>query len=188
MSGKTKAEGSRTKDEEGEGSVPPSSLGLQPSKKARLRLAFLALLLGGWLLYLGYLAFTVPRPVVLSRPQLLVSTLDVLATLSQQTDGQPNTSVTVEKIHWPNQGREDLVDRTITVANLSALGREDGWNGPGTYILPLVPDPRRADGKHFLIAPIPRSPGYEPGPIRRGRIYPLTPQTLRQLETIPKPE
>jgi hypothetical protein len=154
---------------------------------ARIRLYLTAGLFLGWLGWLAYLAITagtlpVSRkpPVILSRPQLLVSKLDVIADV-KAADGRPDRTVTIVAVQWPLDERDKRQGEQITVTNLD---RCTGWDGPGEYILPLEPS-----GKEYEVAPVPPSPGYpgarSPGPLR---IYRRTPETLRQLETIPKPE
>jgi hypothetical protein len=155
---------------------------------ARFRLYLTAGLFLGWLGWLAYLAVTagtwpVSRkpPVILSGPQFLVSTLDVIAEVKAD-DGRPAPTVTVVAVHWPPGEPEKLKGASLTVTNLE---RCTGWDGPGEYILPLEPS-----GKDYQVAPTPPSPGY-PGshfPASPWRIYRRTPETLRQLEMIPKPE
>ena len=160
----------------------------RPSLFARIRLIVAACLLLGWLGWLGYLAATV-RGVVLSRPQFLISTLDVIATV-QQVDGHPGADVVVDEVHWPTHGEEALIGKTIAVTNLPTVTAAEGWRGPGKYILPLV-----TDGAAYRVASIPYSPGYAPHTkdqngnviaIHQIRIYPLTADTRRQLDSIAK--
>ncbi len=150
-------------------------------KPAVVRLGLALLLFAGWLGWLLYLAVTASRPVVLSRPQLLVSNLDVIAEVPS-LEGNPPT-VTVKSVHWPKDDdwADALKGRTIAVDNLARC--KDDWKGPGEYILPLT-----TDRKTFHVTPLPRSPGF-PGAnpaAERPRIYPVTPQTIQQLGTIAK--
>lgn len=152
------------------------------------------LLFAAWLGYLGYLAATTAHPVILSRPQLLASTLDVTADVPGDSKGGPGTRAVVRSVHWP-AARADLVGKEIVVTNLpQAVRRDDSgntvvssrpadkWSGPGEYILPLV----RGPDDTYEIAPVPPSPGYD-GWGQAPRIYPLTDETRRQLDSIPKP-
>lgn len=152
------------------------------------------LLFVAWLGYLGYLAATAAHPIVLSRPQLLASKLDVIAEVPGDGQGGPGTRAVVRAVHWP-AGRDDLVGKEIVVSNLPQAVRRDQsgsvvvtepkadkWTGPGEYILPLV---RGADDA-YEIALVPLSPGYD-GWRQTPRIYPLTDETRRQLDSIPKP-
>jgi hypothetical protein len=156
----------------------------------RLRAAWLlvtATLFVGWIGWLFYLAVTSQQPITVSRAQLLVAPLDVIAAVEAGPDGRADSGVRVAEVRRPAQGREALVGRTITVKNLPDCTAESGWDGPGDYILALQPD-----GDQYRVAPIPRSPGYPPpsfpgaaGPAPR--IYRLTPETSRQLDAIPGP-
>ena len=140
-----------------------------------------ATLFAAWLGWLTYLAVTTSRPIVISRAQLLVSTIDVIAEVSEK-DGHPADQATVAEVRWPTEGPEPkLVGQTIRVVNLPEC--QFKWTGPGRYILPLV-----KDGDAFRVAAIPPSPGFDSDMQgQQARIYPLSPQTLEQLETIPKP-
>jgi len=147
-------------------------------QSAKVRLALVALVLFLWIGYLVYLALpsTTSREV-LSRAQFLESTLDVIAKLEAKDD-LPSPQVQVLEVHWPPSAK-DLAGQKINVGNLT--GQCKGWHGPGDYILPLV-----RDGDRYLVAPIPRSPGYDGS--RIPRIYQATPQNRRQLADIPKPQ
>ena len=137
--------------------------------------ALLAFALVGWLAWLGWLALptTTPREV-LARPQFLVSTLDVIARIDANPAGKPTSLVTVEEAVWPAEPQ--LAGKPLTVANLE---RCEGWQGPGSYILPLV-----GHGDTLQVALIPRSPGFE-GALRAARIYLATPLNREQLKHLP---
>jgi hypothetical protein len=151
-------------------------------KPAALRLTLAGVLFVAWIGWLVYLVYTmkasVPsgatRPVVLSRPQFLVSSLDVSADVPE-IDRNP-VEVTVREVFWPSTEQE-LVGKKIKVSHLSEC-RED-WTGPGEYILPL----ERLGENGYQVVPLPRSPGFPSG---RPRIYPSTPQTREQLQEIRK--
>jgi len=140
-----------------------------------LLVALIALLLLGWLGWLAYLAWpgTTPREV-LSRPQFLVSTLDVIVRIDAAADGRPASPVIVEEALWPAEAK--LVGQPLIVANLE---RCEGWQGPGSYILPLV-----GQRESHQVALIPRSPGFE-GAARAARIYPATPLNRAQWQHLP---
>jgi hypothetical protein len=147
-------------------------------KPAVWRLLGAVVLFAGWVGYLGYLAATTRNPVVVSRPQLLVSNLDVVAHV-ESVDGEPK--VAIEEVLWPRDAdSQKLVGASLDIVNLAD---SEGWKGAGSYILPLTRGPKDT----YRITAIPRSPGYE----RQGfvtRIYPATPATRAQLNEIPKPE
>ena len=130
----------------------------------------------GWIGWLVYLAATgTPRPPLLSRSQLLVSNLDVIASIDQL---EGNTQkIKIDRVHWP-QTQKGLEGQTIDVPNLSAC---DGWKGPGPYIVPLSTNWKGS----YQVAPPGPSPGFEGG---RPRIYPVTAATIRQLDEISKPD
>ena len=149
-----------------------------------------AILFVAWIGYLLYLVIETARPtvqlwppritksqpVVLSRPQLLISTLDVIADV-QARNGQPEPDVTIEAVQWPPSQQDRPAQKQIKVSNLVGC---EGWKGPGRYILPLV-----KNGEEYRVARIPPSPGFEGG---LPRIYPATAETERQLQSIQKPE
>src|SRR2546425_12893870 len=104
--------------------------------RAKLRLAVAAILFLGWIGYLAYLVLISRHPVILSRPQFLVSNLYVVATLTSDAD-KPEKKVHIEEIIWavtekdrPTKGEE------ITVEDLDKTDAKQGWEGPGRYILP----------------------------------------------------
>ncbi len=97
------------------------------------RLILAAALFVAWIGMLAILAATTTRPVVLSRPQFLVSDFD------------------------------------------------DGWQGPGRYILPL----KKTGAEAYVVALPGPSPGFDPMKLKP-RIYRETPETLHQLISILK--
>src|SRR5438552_2871645 len=96
-----------------------------------------AALFAAWIGYLAYLVLETARPtiqfwppritktqpIILSRPQFLVSTLDVIADV-QQDDGRPDAVMRIESVHWPADERDRFAHRTITVSNLAGCA---GW-------------------------------------------------------------
>jgi hypothetical protein len=112
----------------------------------------------GWLGYLIFLVRTLPQapnggPVVLSRPQFLVSSLDVVA----QVDGL-HDPVTILEVVNPGEENELWKGKKILVSNLErcrpqTVGKDDeallDYRGPGKYILALRPT-----GAHPLIRSI----------------------------------
>jgi hypothetical protein len=144
--------------------------------KARLvRLVLAASLFVIWTGWLVYLTITTSRPIVLSRPQFLVSQLDIIAALDKPVG--VSTQITVKEVCWP-ENEKKLAGTMIIVEGLS---RCEGSVGPGDYILPLT-----RDGDRYRVTPLPRSPGFG-GSIAKPRIYPVTPQTRWQLKQMPKP-
>ena len=161
---------------------------------ARMRLLIAGLLFFGWMGWLAYLAFsavTAPkdkseRAIILSRPQFLVSNLDVIAQVNElPADKTKAAPVEVVEVHWP-PSQNGLQGKTIEVKKLGECRKN--WLGPGKYILPLV----HSDKEGYMIAAVPYSPGFSPPAEQPGgitsdwRIYPATPETLDQLRHIPK--
>jgi hypothetical protein len=157
-------------------------------QRSKVRLVIAAALFCAWISWLVYLAATTTRPTVLSRPQLLVADLVVIADVKEGPNG-PLPQVAVREI----LPRDRKLPPTITVTNLpmfqGKLGRGGteefkGWEGPGTYILPLKDN---HDHDHtYDVVDIPPSPGFPPHrrPAPRTRIYPATPATEEQLKAI----
>ena len=144
-------------------------------------LAAAAGLFAAWIGYLAFLALTASHPVVLSRPQLLVADLYVTARLSAK-EGKPAPEVTIDKTLWTRDEKDALPSGTqVTVANLADCGAEQGWQGEGVYVLPLV----KSEAKdRYRVAQIPLSPGFAPDTAHRLRIYPATDEVLRQVDEI----
>jgi hypothetical protein len=151
-------------------------------KPAVVRLLVAALLFAGWLGYLIYLVATTPRtpagtPLVLSRPQILVSDLDVVG----EVQG-PDQPVKVVTVLYP-ESEKGLEGKEIKVTNLDqckplprpeqkAADVPPDFQGPGLYLLPLR---KAGDGPDYAVTPTPASPGYPPhgGRVGPPRIYPL---------------
>ena len=143
------------------------------------RLALAAVLFVAWLGWLGYLVVTAAHPIVLSRPQFLMSDLDVIARLNGDAE-HPESLVRVDSTFWSRSPTLKVDGQEIRIDNLSHVDKDHGWQGPGLYILPLV-----NKGSDYLVASLPRSPGFEP--VLRDatpRIYLRNVQTLNQLEAI----
>lgn len=128
-----------------------------------------AVLFALWIGFLGYLAWTTRRPVVLSRPQVLVAPLVVLADVHSPEDAPVVRRVAFSLPHAPPPADGSPID----VVNLDA--RIDGWIGPGRYILPLAPVPGT---RAYRVVDVPKSPGFPGAP---ARIYPATPQAEQSL-------
>jgi hypothetical protein len=126
--------------------------------KARLVVA--AALFLGWIGFLAYLVAITRDPVILSRPQILVSNVCVLADIEEQ-DGRPKSEVTVTEVLWADDGDKSLEKQKLVLPDLAELDRPQGWAGKGSYLLPLT---RRTFEKQskFELAPIPPMPGFRP--------------------------
>lgn len=143
---------------------------------AKVRLVVAVLALFAWVGYVAYQALAFGRFPVVSHAQLLVSTLDVIADVTADAEGRPESKVHVVEVHWP-AGKKDVEGQDLTVANMMDV---TGFQGPGRYILPLVP------GEHgtYRVANLPRSPGFEHSMFF---VYPDSPLTRKQLDAAPKP-
>lgn len=165
-------------------------------KPAAWRLAVTAALFLAWLGYLAFLALTTRDVVVLSRPQLAVSQLDVIA----KRTGTDAFQVT--EVLYPHDAdkQAEWKDKTITVTNIAKCQLYSAKNGGqpvppdagASYLLPLQSTPGEEPGR-FEVVPIPPSPGYSGDAHGLGpaagppRIYPADPEVIRQYHTIAKP-
>ena len=155
-------------------------------KPAAIRLAVVTLLFLAWLGYLTFLVATRPHvggvPLVVSRPQVLTSEVDVVAEVSD-----PRGPVKITKVLWPEQGVPLKEGESIKIDNLADC-RPQGpdsvpdWSGPGEYLLPLR---ARKGAGGWEVAPVPDSPGFAG---RVVRIYPWTRESEAQYKTVTKPE
>ena len=117
-----------------------------------------------FLAWIGFLAYLVARtrdPVILSRPQLVVSSAVVIAEVKAQ-DGRQAGTVAVSKVAWALASDDaKFADSQLAVDGLADIGSEQGWSGPGAYILPLTKR-KVASGYVYEVTPLPISPGYSP--------------------------
>jgi hypothetical protein len=162
---------------------------------ARVRLALTIVLFVGWLSYLGYLVYDRPERrsagehgeaefVVLSRPQIIVSDIDLVARARPGSD-----KVTVKEVLYPDtDAARSLVGKEIKITNLDechapvepASGVPD-LSQEGDYLLPLQdPGPNSSE---YRVTSTPRSPGFAYG---TPRIYPISAELLAQYRRIKK--
>lgn len=160
------------------------------------RLILTILLFGGWLGYLGYLVVCRPhtpggllgafegRPLTLSRPQFLISTLDVIADVS----GDNGEHVVIKEVLFPEKDAPVKPGETIAVEHIEEC--QGDYTGPGTYLLPLQILEGGKGARRFQVAPTPPSPGY---PTLQGvhvgppHIYPATDEMRAEYRQIAKP-
>lgn len=153
---------------------------------ATIRLLFVTALFVGWLGYLGYLVATRPttpggQRLVLSRPQILTSQIDIIAEIDDT-----EKEVTVHRVLWP----EDAELEEGTKIKIDHLGKCRAnraapldFIGADRYLVPL-----RQSLSHkgtYEVAPIPASPGYPGEDVYR--IYPATDEARAQYLSITKP-
>jgi hypothetical protein len=123
----------------------------------KARLAVSALLFVAWIGFLGYLVVRTRHPVILSRPQLSVSSLVVVADVLDK-DGKPDATVTIKKVAWATATEHaKLVGTHLKIDGLAECRKEQGWAGPSEYVVPLL-----KRGTEFEVTPLPVSPGYYP--------------------------
>jgi len=151
-----------------------------PRRRVVLALTVTAFLL--WIGYLAFLAASTIHPVVLSRPQLLVSNLIVIAQLTGAE--HPDATASVEQVVWSGEPAAlAKAKASIKIENLERVSKERGWEGPGEYILALT---QLRDGT-LRVTPIPPSPGYPANKeqqANRVRIYLATPSARQQLADV----
>jgi hypothetical protein len=161
-------------------------------KPTAARLALVAALFIAWLGYLGFLVRTravtaAGWPLVVSRPQVLTSQIDVVAAIGDDPKGE----VVIEEVLWPEnaplrKGDRVTIDRIDECRPMPRRADEappKDYSGPGRYLVPL----RAARPGKYEVAPIPPSPGFH-GANEPVRIYPATPESLAQYREVRKPE
>ena len=145
----------------------------------RIRLIVAAVAFGGWMVWLMLAVLDKGTADPISRAQLTEANVLVAAEVVAGPDGKPSGKV---KIAQRIGDAGPPVGTEIEVANLSqAVVPDNGFPGPGTYLLPLV----TRDNLIYSIAGLPRSPGYEavanpPHP----SIYPWSDATRAQLRKL----
>ena len=152
-------------------------------KKSPVALAIAVLLFVGWLTWLGIKAVRDRHALVVSRAQLAISQYDVEVDLEANPDGSLPQGVRVVRVRWAADDRKPTQGEEITVVNID---KTQGYQGQGTYLLPLVRYKGR--DKEFEVAGLPLDPGYPPlHEPPKPRIYPATPGVLKQWDEIRGP-
>lgn len=125
----------------------------------RLRLTVAVLLFLGWIGYLGFLVATTRDPVVVSRSQFLAADLVVVAEVAGSPE-RPEPRIRIQDVPFA-QADEDrkLAGTELLLADLPDSGPGQGWQGPGTYLLPLQ---RHEFLKkvRYEVASLPPTPGF----------------------------
>jgi hypothetical protein len=105
-------------------------------KAGRVGLIVAAGLMFGWLVYLGYLALWLPKPVVISRSQLLQASHLVKGEVSIDAAGKPVATIQVRESFGANR----IVEGAIEVENMNDVRLPDAKPlTPGTYFFALIP-------------------------------------------------
>jgi hypothetical protein len=149
-----------------------------------LRLVLAAGLFVAWMGYLAYLVYALPRPpkgnnlsIVLSRPQFLVSEVDIEGNVNLKEG-----TVKVTEVLYPTKATEPKKGDEIKVVNLDEVKpplKDQANLGP--CLLPLWTSD---NGKTYRVVHVPSSPGY---PYGDARIYPVTGETRAEYREIHKP-
>jgi hypothetical protein len=138
-----------------------SSMGMVAMVFPRARLVVSAGLFLAWIGFLAYMVARTRDPVILSRPQLAVCSLVVIAEV-QEKEGRPLPTVTIKKVAWAATDQDAKTGGTqLVVEGLADCGNRQGWRGPGEYIVPLTKRKVGSDYR-YEVTPLPLSPGYRP--------------------------
>src|SRR5438270_2844778 len=85
---------------------------------------------GLFLAWIGFLVYLVARtrdPVILSRPQLAVASVVIVADI-QEKDGRPVPAVTIKKVAWALASAEPVAAGTpLSIEGLTDCGPDQGW-------------------------------------------------------------
>lgn len=119
----------------------------------RLFLIFTSTLFVAWTAWLAYLAYTSADPVVISRPQMELAPIIVVADV--KAPAEEHTQFHVQKVY---RGQEKLPAARKDGLTLAWPPDLCGWRGPGTYLLALQPPQR--NGEPFQMVPMPTGPGF----------------------------
>ena len=148
-------------------------------KPNRLKLLLALTLFLSWICYLGFLVIHTTRgidgkPVRLSRPQFLISQLDLI--IKPQMQENTVLAQVTEVLYSALNDKTPKVGDIVTINNLELPETQNKF-----WLVPL----RSADfGKSFEIVPIPPSPGFSGRTIK---IYPAFDGVLLQYKKLPKP-
>src|SRR5947207_239098 len=102
------------------------------SSKARLVIS--GALFVCWLSFLFYLVLHTRHPVI-SRPQFMIAQAVVVVDI-KGTDDAPNPNVLVREVLWSSDpAMKQLGGQKLPVPDLTGCGRDQGYAGPGEYVL-----------------------------------------------------
>ena len=136
----------------------------------KARLVVSAMLFLAWIGFLAYLVAHTRDPVILSRPQLAVSSVVIVATVvririitrratrRESIENSPNRRWTSSASHGAMRTACCPAPK-LKIDGLSQIGRAQGWRGTGDYILALT---KRTGTEAYEVTPVPLSPGYIP--------------------------
>ncbi|MFL5329918.1 MAG: hypothetical protein ACJ8C4_13520 [Gemmataceae bacterium] len=157
---------------------------------ARVALIVVWVLFAGWVGWLAWQSYGHGRFPIVSRAQILVADIGVIAEVEKGPDGRPLPMVKVISVVWPANAPTDIVPadgaqgRKVEINNLPGA---QGFHETGRYVLLLK---GKGEGPYQL-AGIPRSPLVDRSRDSKGEpvrfVYPETPEVLGQLREQPEP-
>jgi hypothetical protein len=133
--------------------------------------------------YLGYLVLTRPQspnelPIVLSRPQFLVSNLDIVGVVEDVEKGK----VKVKQVLYAGTDvTPPKEDTEIEVMNLEDV-KPELKKGLGDCLLALQVMKKQDDTEVYRVSPVPPSPGFSRG--GPPHVYPMIGETRAEYESI----
>jgi hypothetical protein len=153
-------------------------------------------LYGCWLSYLSWQVARRPiqapgYALVLSRPQLLASPIDIIASIPDKNGKAKVIEVLYPKEAAPVKPGDEIVLRLVDEARPIAVVRgatpPADWEGPGNYLVPMRASPG-VQGEYEVVG-IPTSPGFRAPMLNPPvRIYRDSAETRAQYAQISKPE
>lgn len=176
-------------------------------KPAVARLWLMVALFVAWMGYLTFLVVCRPhtpdglrgafegRPLTLSRPQILVSMLDIVGEVRNKEGETVVKEVLFPKGNAPVKPGDTIkveyVDQCKALPDPLAKNSEAAldFTGPRDYILPLQYSEVNGQ-RHYEVVHTPSSPGFPPmrsGSVGPPRIYPATEEMLAEYREIAKP-
>lgn len=153
--------------------------------RSRVWLAVTALSFAAWIGYLVFLTRGLEKPPIhLSHPQFQIAEVVIVAHVNDKAG-----PIAVTEVVFPADAKMQAGDE-VQVRNLRNSFHKwlnDGgpaeWDVPNDFIIPLRDVSRQGkDGAWTAeVVPLPPSPGSPQGT----RVYPVTPNTLKELHAIP---
>jgi hypothetical protein len=153
---------------------------------AKLRLVVAACLFLGWIGWLAYLVIISRDEIILSEPQFLLADLWVLADVREKDDA-PAAEVTLSKVIWPAKPDPDPGLGPLTISGLPEITADEGWEGPGRYVLPLTREKRGTSLVYRVTFLPPRLAFASQQPVQgagKPRIYFAGPEVVEQVNDL----
>jgi hypothetical protein len=127
----------------------------------KARVIVSAALFLGWLGFLALLVINTRDPIIVSRPQVTVSSA-VLQVEVKDQNSRPHAQVKLTAVHRAAEDFADLKPGVeLVIADLVFIGPKQGYRGAGSYLVPVL---RRQQSEQVLyeVTPLPLSPGFFP--------------------------